>query len=115
LRLLAKLIAIEEGFFKPGTLPARNHNPGDLRHSPHSEHEPGNPNGIGIVDNDADGWSDLNRQLDRYAARGLTIGEAIGEYAPPNENATGVYLCNVCRGLRMPSTALVSDALKVSA
>src|SRR6185437_4031555 len=36
--LLARLISREEGFGIPGALPTRDHNPGDLRHSPHSAH-----------------------------------------------------------------------------
>jgi hypothetical protein len=49
---LAKLIATEEGFFTSGSLPQRNRNPGDLRHSPHPQH-PGDANAIGVIDSDA--------------------------------------------------------------
>jgi hypothetical protein len=94
---LAQLIAKEEGFFKSGTLPARNHNPGDLRHSPHSQHA-GEPNAIGAIADDADGWADLERQLQIDASRGLTLAQAIYSWAPPNENNTAKYLADVVAG-----------------
>jgi hypothetical protein len=70
--LLARLIAKEEGFGIPGSVPTRNHNPGDLRHSPHSTHTADAPDAIRITDNDEHGWEDLERQLRLDAARGLT-------------------------------------------
>lgn len=88
---LAKLIATREGFFKSGTLPARNHNPGDLRHSPHSVHTD-DPNSIGAIDDDADGWADLERQLTLYADRGMTLSAVVYVYAPPSENDSASYL-----------------------
>ena len=62
---LAELIAREEGFGLPGKIPTTHHNPGDLRHSPHSSHDPDAPNAIGEIDNDQDGWNDL----------GITVAE----------------------------------------
>ena len=95
---LAHLIATEEGFYEKGTLPQRNHNPGDLRHSPHSQH-PGDPNDIGVIASDADGWEDLERQLRLYADRGLTLSQAIYEWAPPTDNNdTPKYLFDVVQG-----------------
>lgn len=109
---LEGLIAEEEGFDVPGSLPDRNNNPGDLRHSPHSAH-PGDPDAVGVIDSVADGWADLQRQLELYAARGLTLAQAIAEFAPPIENNTQRYLDFVCQGLGVPSATLVSDALKI--
>jgi hypothetical protein len=111
--LLAQLIAKMEGFGLPGALPTRNHNPGDLRHSPHSEH-PGDPNAIGVIDNDQDGWADLERQLRIFAMRGLTLGEAIDIFAPPTENNTTNYLNFICSRLGLPPTATVSQALEIT-
>lgn len=110
--LLAELIAKMEGFGLPNALPTRDHNPGDLRHSPHSEH-PGDPNAIGVIANDADGWADLERQLRLFADRGLTIGEAIDIFAPPTENNTTNYVNFVCSRLGLPPTATVSQALSL--
>jgi hypothetical protein len=111
---LAQLIATEEGFNVPGSVPNRDNNPGDLRHSPHSFHAPGDPDGIGVIDNAADGWADLNRQLQLYADRGLTLEQAIYEFAPPSENNSAEYLAFVCSGLKCDPQMLVSDALKIT-
>lgn len=95
---LAKLIATEEGFFRSGTLPARRNNPGDLRHSPHSSHEGIGANDIGAVDTLEHGWSDLERQLELDASRGLTLGQAIYSWAPPSENNTAGYMRFIVEG-----------------
>ena len=95
---LSFLIATEEGFFKSGTLPNRNNNPGDLRHSPHSQHDPNAPNAIGKIDTVEHGWEDLDRQLQKDAARGMTLKEAIYLWAPPTENDTAQYLAFVVAG-----------------
>jgi len=110
---LAQLIGKEEGFGIPGTVPTRDNNPGDLRHSPHSSHAGEGPDDIGEIDTVADGWADLERQLQIYAKRGLTLAQMINEYAPPEDgNLTNVYLENICAGLKLPPTALVAVALK---
>lgn len=110
---LAELISKMEGFGIPGTVPTRDHNPGDLRHSPHSEH-PGDPNGIGVIDNDADGWADLERQLQLFAQRGLTLAQAIYTFAPPNENNTEDYLKFVCQDLGCTADTPVAQALEIT-
>jgi hypothetical protein len=112
---LAQLIATEEGFFRQGTQPERKHNPGDLRHSPHSSHEGEGADDIGIIDTEDHGWEDLERQLQLYAARGLTLEETIAEFAPPSENDTTHYLQMVCEGLGLDSVTLVAEALKIAA
>jgi hypothetical protein len=111
---LALLIAQEEGFDVPGSVPNRDNNPGDLRHSPHSFHNPGDPDGIGIIDSPADGWADLERQLQLFADRGLTLSQAIYEFAPPSENDSAQYLAYVVSGLGCTPDTLVSDALLIT-
>jgi hypothetical protein len=121
---LAQLIAKEEGFGIPGTVPTRDNNPGDLRHSPHSLH-PGDPNAIGQIDTVAHGWADLERQLGLFASRGLTLeqmiygvpdkeGNLVGGYAPESENNSSQYLEYLCHGLGCEPDTLVSEALKVT-
>jgi hypothetical protein len=111
---LARLIAKEEGFGTPGTLPTRNHNPGDLRHSPHSTHSPDHPDAIGKIDTDADGWADEERQLQLYAKRGLTLREMIiNYYAPPNENDSEQYLAFICKELGVDQSCTVEKALEI--
>src|ERR1700748_1001302 len=110
--LLARLIAKEEGFGIPGSVPTTHNNPGDLRHSPHSNH-PGAPDAIGVIDNVADGWADLERQLVLYANRGLTLRDMIiNYYAPPEENNSEAYLAFVCKIGNWSQDTLVSEALK---
>lgn len=109
---LARLIAQEEGYGIPGALPTRNNNPGDLRHSPHSSHTADAPDAIGKIDSPDDGWADLERQLQRYAALGMTLRDAIYEFAPPEENDSARYLKFVCEGLGLPDTASVAEALQ---
>jgi|SRR6185437_16883542 len=113
---LARLIAQMEGFGKPGAIPTTHHNPGDLRHSPHSDH-PGGPahkDDVGTIPNDALGWQDLERQLRIYASQGLTLRQMINLYAPPTDhNNTSRYLEFVCAGLQMAPETLVSDALTI--
>lgn len=111
---LAVLIGTEEGFFTAGTLPRRNHNPGDLRHSPHSTHQPAAPDAIGVIDTDEHGWADLERQLALYASRlitldprtltpcpsrWMTLQDAIYTWAPPGDNNNSAkYLEDVLAG-----------------
>lgn len=111
--LLAQLIAKEEGYGIPGDLPTRFNNPGDLRHSPHSFHSAGDPDAIGKIDTSADGWADLERQLALYASRGLTLRQAIYDFAPPSENNSAQYLEYVCAGLTCTPDTLVSNALAI--
>ena len=112
--LLAKLIARQEGFGIPGAIPTTHRNPGDLRHSPHSDH-PGKPNAIGTIDTVEHGWEDLERQLRIYAAKGLTIAQMVAVYAPPMENNSSAYLANICAGLRCSPNTPVGDALQEEA
>ena len=123
--LLAQLIAKREGFYVKGSVPNRDNNPGDLRHSPHSQH-PGDANAIGQIDTVSDGWADLERQLTRDSARGYTLkqliegtpdpvtGELVDGWAPASDgNDPNAYLNYLCAAGGWTSSTLVSDALKV--
>lgn len=112
---LAVLIGKMEGFGIPNSVPTRDHNPGDLRHSPHSQHAPDSPNGIGMIDTDADGWADLERQLRLYADRGMTLGECIAVYAPASENDSTGYAKFISEGLRLGLETSMTEVLKISA
>jgi hypothetical protein len=109
---LAQLIAREEGFGISGTKPTRDHNPGDLEHAPHVQAWDGK---IGIEPDDDQGWADLERQLELYAARGMTLRNVIAIYAPPNENDSARYLAFIVDGLGMAPDDQVADALKIPA
>ena len=113
--LLAQLIAKQEGFGKPGALPTRRNNPGDLRHSPHSSHEGIGPNDIGEIDTATDGWEDLERQLRLYSIRGLTLAQLAETYAPESDgNDTAAYLAALCSGLGLGPDDTVAAALRVA-
>ena len=93
-------MANEEGFGRAGKIPTVRHNPGDLRHSPHSQH-PGKPDDVGAIDTDEHGWEDLERQLRLYADRGLTLREAIYTFAPAKDgNNPEKYLADIIAGFR---------------
>jgi hypothetical protein len=112
--LLARLISKREGYGIPGAVPTRDNNPGDLRHSPHSSHQGEGPNDIGEIDTPADGWLDLERQLQLFASRGLTLQQMIEEkYAPPTENDSAAYLAFVVQGGGWTNDTLVAEALQV--
>jgi hypothetical protein len=110
---LAELIAKEEGFGIPGTIPTRRNNPGDLRHCPHCSHEGIGPDDIGTIDTIEHGWEDLERQLGLYADKQYSLQVAINQYAPPSENDSARYLTNICIGLGMTPDMPVSEALKL--
>jgi hypothetical protein len=109
---LAHLIAQEEGYGIPGALPTRDNNPGDLRHSPHSLHA-GDPDAIGQINTPENGWADLERQLQLFAHRGMSLRAAIYQFAPPSENDSERYLNFVCQGLGVSADTSVAEALKV--
>lgn len=111
---LDSLIAEEEGFGVPGAIPTTHNNPGDLRHSPNSSHTLDAPNAIGQIDTVADGWADLERQLEIYAAHSMTLRAAIYAFAPPTENNSERYLQFVCDGLGCSPDIPVSEALKLA-
>jgi len=114
---LAEAIAHEEGFFIPGSLPNRDNNPGDLRHSPHSFHSVDAPDAIGQIDTSTDGWADLERQLALYVKDDstITLAQAIYKWAPPTENNSSAYLTYVVNYLGPPANSdmLLSDALQI--
>lgn len=114
----------QEGFGAPGTVPTRKHNPGDLRHSPHSSHVGEGPNDIGEIDNDQDGIDDQERQAQLFAERGLTIQEAVYTICGfiPGSNTTecdgndpAEYLKFMCAGLGLAPDVAMVEALKIPA
>lgn len=116
--LFVKLCATEEGFFIPGSLPNRDNNPMDLRHSPHSGHA-GDHNAIGQIDTTTDGWSDAERQAQLWAERGYTLKQAIYTEAPPgvDGNNAANYLAFVIAGFsgRVNADTPMSQVLDIQA
>lgn len=112
---LAQLISQEEGFNVPGSIPSRQHNPGDLRHGPGAHHAPSTLDGIGTYTSDTSGWSDLERQLSLDAARGMDIRTFVTAYAPSVENNSSQYLDYICTGLSLGPDVSLATALLIGA
>ena len=111
----AYLISKMEGFGEPSAIPTVQNNPGDLRHGPNANHPKDDPNGIGWYQTAELGWQDLERQLEIYAARGLTLEQAIFKFAPPSENDSFTYLQFVSEGLGLPGDTPMREVLTVEA
>lgn len=73
---LSSAIAKFEGYFNPGTVAARNNNPGNLRSGPRAIGT--DAHGYAIYQTVADGWADLQDQIQRNVGRGLTLAEFFG-------------------------------------
>jgi hypothetical protein len=107
---LALAIARQEGYGIPGVIPTTHNNPGDLEHAPDETHNDGTP--VGEFTTAAEGWDALERQLQLYADRGMTVQQMIYEkYAPPSENDSAAYLAHICAWVGCSPDALVSDVL----
>lgn len=110
----AALFGLKEGWGIAGDVPTRNNNPGDLRHAPGAQHEPGDPDGIGHFESPEEGWNALTRQLLLYAQRDkLTLEQAVYRFAPPSENRTADYLQFICQRLPGPASMTMWEALNV--
>jgi hypothetical protein len=114
---LAQVMAKQEGYGIPGKIPTLYKNPLNLRHSPHSQH-PHDPNGIGVIDTIEHGWEDADRQLEIWAAEGLTIQQMIEERQAPRgdgDNEPDIYLQHVCEWGGFEPGIPVAVALEVPA
>ena len=88
---LANAIATFEGFFRTdtSTLAQRNNNPGNLRSGPGQVGV--DANGYAVFPTLDAGWQALYNQIALDTARGLTVSQFMGKYAPPSENDTNTY------------------------
>ena len=69
---IVEYIAKKEGFGKPGTIPTRLHNPGDLKFM----HQPGarrGERGFAHFRSNAIGWSALERDVRAKIRRGISL------------------------------------------
>jgi hypothetical protein len=118
--LLACAIATEEGWFVAGAMPQVRKNPGDLRFAgqiganrPYGQAKPipPIPESIAVFDSNALGITGLFRQLWLQVAEGQTVAQIIGQWAPPSENNTSVYLERVLAWTGLPADVRVLDLL----
>ncbi|HET7632725.1 MAG TPA: RHS repeat-associated core domain-containing protein, partial [Gemmatimonadaceae bacterium] len=94
-----------------GTPAWRNNNPGNLRSS---SLQAGVVRGFAVFNNRATGNEAMWEQVDRDAARGLTLGEFINKYAPNSENNTRRYIDVVSRASGVAIGTKLSDLTEVS-
>jgi hypothetical protein len=69
---VAQAIAQMEGYNTPGTLAARNLNPGNLRSGPG---QTGTSGGFAVFPSADAGWAALDNQINLNASKGLTLNE----------------------------------------
>ena len=69
---ISQAIAQMEGYNTPGTLAARNNNPGNLRSGPG---QIGTSGGFAVFPDASTGWAALNNQVQLNIDRGLTLNE----------------------------------------
>jgi len=113
---LAEAIARFEGYFVPGSVAARNNNPGNLRSGPHMTGT--DAKGYAIYASAEDGYADLDRQIQLNVDRGLTLREFFGGkpgvyagYAPAaDSNDPGHYSVSVAQWLGISPDIVLSDA-----
>jgi hypothetical protein len=118
---LAIAIALREGDDRPGTVPERLNNPGDLMYvrqvgaKPHPiVGKDGKTRVYAEFPTALAGWVALFEQIRLDAARGKTLEEFIGKYAPASDNNDPTsYLSFVMRqlGCQNPKTKL-ADLVK---
>lgn len=90
----AQSIATFEGFFSPGSRPARNHNPGDLKFAGQPGAVGKDPQNFAVFPNDSSGWQALYNQLAHYATEfpGYSILQIMAHYlgqAAPTADSQG--------------------------
>jgi hypothetical protein len=101
LKALASAIAVEEGFYVPGSKPQRLNNPGDLRAAPWLA-SPVIEGGYVRFASVAQGIAGLYHQIALDVARGVTLRQLIAKWAPPTENDTSAYLAAVVSRTGLP-------------
>jgi hypothetical protein len=108
---MANAIARAEGYFVPGSVAARAHNPGNLKLGGTTI------NGITVYTSADQGWHALYRQLalirdDRSAfyAPGDTIAR-MGQVWTATVHEQGAWSANVAHGLGVPVTTTLGEVL----
>lgn len=113
--LLASAIATQEGFFRAGSLPFRDANPGDIRSAPWLQH-PAVIDGFWKAPSVESGIAGLYHQIALDIARGMSLRDLIYTWAPPSDgNKTEVYIHNVMEMTGISSmTVPLQNLLEIS-
>lgn len=109
MKTFIQAIAFVEGFYKLGTRPQRNHNPGDLLYCAESIRFGAiRADGrFAVFPDDKTGWAALRMWLSvpaKFDAHknlvggymGASVAQVITRFAPPFENHTDSYIATVC-------------------
>lgn len=109
---LAQAIATAEGFYTPGTRPARNHNPGDMTLDLIGKGV-SNDGPFIVYASDDDGWANLKAQISKWfdgssanADSSSTIEDLSGFYTNTQQSA---WASNVAQALGVDITTPISD------
>lgn len=111
---LSNAIARFEGYFVPGSVAQRNHNPGNLRSGPGAIGT--DPRGYAVFPDDETGFAALQNQVALNIGRGLTLNEFFGGkpgvypgYAPAaDQNKPQQYAATVAGWLGIDPNAVLS-------
>lgn len=112
---LPQAIALEEGFYADGppNRPQRNLNPGDLEWHPWMKAfgaMVGDPR-FAIFPTADQGFAALLHLLQLPLYRGKTVAQAIGQFAPGNENDTRSYISHVCSWCEVTPDTIIDGIL----
>ena len=106
-------IARQEGWLVPSSRCRRNHNPGNIEYGGWAvAHGAIASDGrFAIFPDDATGFAAMSALLMTDYV-GLSVQDAVAKWAPPTENDTAEYVCNVCTWTQLtPETSLTSSLL----
>jgi hypothetical protein len=108
------LYATEEGtraIRQGGTRAWRNNNPGNIRSGPFADRHGaiGEAGGFAAFPDEATGRKALHALLSTRTYQRLTVGQAIGRYAPSNENPTEQYIRGITQITGIPASKPMGD------
>lgn len=118
---LLRAMAKQEGFFKHGTRPQRNNNPGNLNYTDFTRKH-------GAIKDDGDGYAVFQTTEAGWAAmqalftipkyKGKTLRAAITTYCPPKgdprgDNNTEIYIRNVREWTGLTEDTIIDDHLEI--
>ncbi len=109
-------IAREEGFYKAGTRPNRNNNPGDIEWGKFTQAHGathGDPR-FAVFPDATTGFSAMRALFQSSGYKGLTVEAALNRWAPPVENQTNAYIANVCLWCGCKSTDIIDPLVEES-
>jgi hypothetical protein len=110
---LEQAIGKVEGFNAKGSKPnrpQRNHNPGDIEYGKFARDNgaTGTDGRFAIFPDDSTGFSALSALLKTSGYSSLSVEQAIGKFAPPEENDTAKYVRDVTRSTGLKATDILS-------